>query len=709
LTERDEEKVEVGGAYPFAQLAKASLTAATHADEATRARAGQRAAKWMSVLTGMASGRLGIGSRTPVKGLPAWVTPEVVRGGFATGHAAAAGGDPALFAHYLTEDGLAQLHALLDEGGYAVRVPEEAALLVVAWLVRAGETERALALVETIAPFSDRLRFVPTAAEPDPLDASIVWREPAGSAKARLERRTPNHQVETMREALAVWNPFADELLEHWLQTQRDGRVGADFPDGWAERGEALLARYEKLAALHTRATKHRNPKENLAILRTALAELRDGGLSPRRAGLLQHAVDSMVRRRGAPGSPEHGRLRAAQAANAAVPAHHAIARVVVRRLAALSQSRGIESVDPLLAPVTGEEAAESGVPAGTAIPGSIHRVVRRTLAGTPELLIEKGIVGSAEVLAELVPRIAAATIAQAYEDPALRALMAAHYEAFRNRRSLLLLDLEHQVQVEELPWVQAVESYKRESAALEALTRLTELALDAFPATVVPNALLQELGALARAAGLDLPLTEELAADIFMGRFSKKFAAAARAAGELLAGTLYERYYGIDYRDTRVTEAFGELCKERAGEAARHRSVAANGTVIEQAQILTTHNLAALTAAARPALDWGALAEGCFQRVLALETRLPGPMALRTVKDIAYAWRQMLFFLSMLDAEAQVRFVASLRERAPVRLVPAVAGLEHVVAGVRFDRAGAAGDGRRLLGWTVGPHWMLN
>ena len=39
----------------------------------------------------MASGRLSVGSRTPVAGFPAWVTPEVVRGGFATGNPSAGG------------------------------------------------------------------------------------------------------------------------------------------------------------------------------------------------------------------------------------------------------------------------------------------------------------------------------------------------------------------------------------------------------------------------------------------------------------------------------------------------------------------------------------------------------------------------------------------------------------------------------------------
>ena len=51
-----------------------------------------------------------------------------------------------------------------------------------------------------------------------------------------------------MRETLAVWNPFADELLEHWLETVVDGRVAAFYPEGWRKRGRALLERYDDLA-----------------------------------------------------------------------------------------------------------------------------------------------------------------------------------------------------------------------------------------------------------------------------------------------------------------------------------------------------------------------------------------------------------------------------------------------------------------------------
>src|SRR4051812_7838380 len=90
MQERADE-VQIGGQYPFGQMAKAFVTALTHADDATRQRAESRVEKWRSVLEGMTSGRLSIGSRAPVQAVPAWVTPEVLRGGFATGSPAAGG------------------------------------------------------------------------------------------------------------------------------------------------------------------------------------------------------------------------------------------------------------------------------------------------------------------------------------------------------------------------------------------------------------------------------------------------------------------------------------------------------------------------------------------------------------------------------------------------------------------------------------------
>lgn len=750
--------------YPEGRLANAFMTALTHEDAGTRRRAEARGQRWREVLAAMAAGRLTVGSRAPVAGLPSWVTPEVMRGGFATGTASAGGplqtheteaaesfGVPAerraLFAYCLTGPGLAWLWARLDSGSYEIGVPEEAALLTVAWLVRQGETGAALDLVAELEPFADRLRFLPRPADgPAPGATAAVHRHTVSEAVDTLTRRSPNVAVETQREALAVWQPFSDELLVHWLRTARDGEVLAHVPDAdWLAQSEVLLGRYRLLAAEHTRCTKHRDPKENLGILRGALEEVVAGRpLEARRLGLLRHAVRSMVRRRGLPGSAAHLALRRRQAEQAALPSHHALAQLMLRRLAVLPPGSGIADIAPLLGPVTEEESGETGLPAGAVVPAAVGQVVESALSAPLGTLVERGVVPSAEVLAELVPQLVAATTAHAYDDATLRAVMAANYRAFRNRRSLLLLNLERQVRVEELPWVRAVSGQRSAAVgasdgegALAVLRQLGELAVQAFPGTILPNPLVREFGVLERQCDLGTPFVEELAADIFMGAFGPKYLTAARVAGELLGGTLYERYYGIDYaairnlaivetgaaltRSTgaRTSPGFARLCAERAGTAASRCSVAANGTVIEQAQILTTHNLATLVhrVGIAPRPGWADLARRCFVTVCRLTARVhSNPRPLGAIKDAAYAWRQMVFHLSLIPPREQRRVIADLNEetarhpaRVADRLVPALAGLAVVAEGGAFGEDGTADGGRarRFVGWSTDRHWM--
>lgn len=339
--------------------------------------------------------------------------------------------------------------------------------------------------------------------------------------------------------------------------------------------------------------------------------------------------------------------------------------------------------------------------------------------------------VPSAEVMAELVPQLVAAETAEAYPDAPLRTLAAANYRAFRNRRSLLMLNLERQVMPEELPWVRAVSARKASDTRVRAsahatLRRLAEVAVDGFPGTLLPNPLVRELAVLARRTELDAPLVEELAADIFMGTFSPKFQAAAAVAGELLGGgSLYERYYGIDYAAVRAPAVgrsgrgaagrkaardapeFAALCHERAG-ARDSYGVAENGTVIEQAQILTTHNLATLVhrVGIAPERGWADLARRCFVTVCRLTARAQYERRpLGTVKDAAYAWRQMLFHLSLCDAGEAAGVLSWTRgevaghpAQPAARLAPALAGLRLVVDGgpspptVRRTPAGPAG-----------------
>jgi hypothetical protein len=211
--------------------------------------------------------------------------------------------------------------------------------------------------------------------------------------------------------------------------------------------------------------------------------------------------------------------------------------------------------------------------------------------------------------------------------------------------------------------------------------------------------------------------------------------AAAAISAGSAtppsaLRGTLYDRYYGIGY-DTlatiddvrrrhgllvRPSSTFDDLCRERAGHPSGW-SVPANGTIIEQAQILTTHNLATLAGPVQvePSEGWAALARSGLDVITTLVTRLHhNPRPLPMIKDAAYAWRHMIFYLSLASGPERAEFVRWARTKVNAqpdhvgrRLEPALIGLKHVIAGGSFNADGCAAGGRRFLGWTVGWHWM--
>src|SRR5262249_3783396 len=110
-------------------------------------------------------------------------------------------------------------------------------------------------------------------------------------------------------------------------------------------------------------------------------------------------------------------------------------------------------------------------------------------------------------------------------------------------------------------------------------------------------------------------------------------------------------------------------------------------------------------------------LSEGCFGwvcRKLQQKTD-PWQARLRMVKNAAYAWRQRVFFLSLLPhrglrmflswAEAHLgKQPSGFRER----FGPALAGLQFAASGAPAVVGYGASGPERFLGWTTGKHWLM-
>jgi hypothetical protein len=747
--------------------------------------------RWRSVLEGMADGTLTVGSRTPVSGTPAWVTLEVAHGGFASGRylaeAPLQAAERAVLDRlgedlpgstdrervnlwYLTDAGQEQLRRAVASGRYRVEVPEDAALPAAVWLLDHGQYEAALDLVSELRPWMARLRFAPVLTSAARPPAVVVHVQTAGQVAAALRSRLPSPKVAVMAEALRVWRPLFDRLVGLWCDTVAGelphlaaGPAGAAtvaggwpctrWPADWAERRSAWLADYAAAARSQPPARTHRSAKGNFARLRLALerCELDSSGLNGRDVGWIRRALANTVTRHGAPGSPARAALRAGQARVASLPLHPDLASVLAARLDRFPADGGIPSADSVAGDVGSGESAQ--VPPGSPIPAYLVGKAARAVEAPVEELVERGIIGSAEMLADVLPQITARVLAADFDDPDLRELYGQAYAAFRCRRSLLLLNLQHQVRFAELPWIAAVQPFRTMDAqagraARQTLEQVTLLALTSFPQTILPNPLVAEMTTLATQAGLSVPLTEEVAADIFMGTFTEKWRRAAAIASRSLAGTLYARYYDLPGPDTwsgppagragndsgrwgkKTAEDFTALCAARGAEArapgaALVSYVAVNGRILEQAQILTTHNLAPLVDALNLREQITAAAPELADRAFAwLVGRLgihPDNQHARlvAVKNAAYAWRQAIYFLSLSDHGAQAEAVAQVRGRLQAagedlqaRFGPAIDGLAHVIAGGRFDKSGRAPQpaaGRRFLGWTTGPHWVLD
>jgi hypothetical protein len=349
-------------------------------------------------------------------------------------------------------------------------------------------------------------------------------------------------------------------------------------------------------------------------------------------------------------------------------------ARLVSARLARVPQDRGLPTLAGLMAQVSSDEAAARGLPVGVAPPDRLLPIVARSLEATVEELVEIGVIDSAETLARVVPQ------------------------------------LEAQLSPSELPW-----------AARAALGRVVDVALCAWPEALLPDALVRELRALADRAGVTLPLVDEIAADGFTGELGEPYLRAAQRAARFLAGTLYATYYDLPLAQlasledvatsrwgTRISPGLTSLCMTRAGASSPFGSPAHNATILEQAQILTTHNLSVLVGglglSPRVAAKLPALARRSWDEVVRL----------RSIPHAAGAWRQMIFFASVMPTAGRDAFIRLAGERLAeqpasfrARFGPAYAGLCLAATGIT-PGPHTAPEACVFLGWSPDPHWLL-
>ncbi|MEL6196590.1 MAG: hypothetical protein AAFT19_01965, partial [Pseudomonadota bacterium] len=457
--------------------------------------------QWRDVLAAMQAGDLTVGSRTPVAGMPVWATPEVVRGGFAT-TAYAAGGE--LLAHeialaealslpvsdasrarlalnhwHLTDDGLDRLRQWAASGDFSAETPEETALLTVCLLLNEAP-DSAAAILSEITPFFDRLRFYPApgVARKD----AGVFVHTAQEVKERLSKKRPHAQIVLQHNTLTRWIPLNDRLMDLLSDTAAEG---------WTDRVDQWCLDYEAALAAPT-AQRWKKQSGHFQRARRAL-------LAVRKDAQLEHGVGAIIdRHRAKYGDADQRRaFRRRQGEQDVTVWHDAVASIVAARLSMLRPDAGIADPDAVSVPIGRDEAIDRA-PAGAPLPRSFERVIRSARMAPVDQLVEDGQIGAPEVLAKVLPQITSGLYAAGLPTDAEIEVCEALYRAFSKRRSLLLLNLQSQARLEEIPWAQALLQRRQgghdaQALAAQVLTELVRLSLTHFPHLIFPNTLIQE------------------------------------------------------------------------------------------------------------------------------------------------------------------------------------------------------------------------
>ncbi len=754
----------IGSGYAWTQLSKALSAVDSAVTAVDKQNAEKRVQKWQSVINNMQEGVFQIGSRTPIRNAPSWVTLEVVTGGFVTGKFLA-GGELApdevalcaklqitpdeaarryINAYYLSDEGLALLNQYRQQNTYRLPTVEHGALLVIAWLLEIHEYRAAQALIQTITPWFDRLRFYPIVTDkPRTLPDEQITARSVKQVTASIARYQQDTKILQQRETIQVWLPLYDAIVRLFLtivpaetlQAESEAPSGlmmAAKPDFAVQAAQLLEDLNAAEETYHLRSRLH-HPNGTFFKLRQMLASLSSQNyqFTAQHLATITPLLQRFIAKYGEPGSEKHQQLRARQAKQVAGPLYKTIQTTLLTNLKPYYEEEGLSAEE--IKTLAQKTATEVNV---ETVPLFFTDKLVSTQWNTLEQHLKTQTIRSAEALAQQLPSLSGLIITKGIDDSNLQFLQWSLYTAFRKQRSLLLLFYQQQRQIGEIPWYSALSenvthnSSRSQSASKVLFEQIATLVLSTFPDRILPNPLIKELRALAKQADITLPFVEELAGDIFMGGFSNKYLQAAQISAEALQSSLYARYYEIDYTQLlqidnaqmpkvsyRALPYFEQLCEKRAGRTFELWKPATNGMILEQSQILTTHNLMPLFIAAglekKLENQLVYMARKCFMSATGW-LQLPNlewRQRLHKLKNAAYAWRQMVFYLSFLDPDQLDQFMAWCREmqhgqdpQFVAKFTPAMNGLHAAIAGRPKNPASE----KIFVGWDDKRHWFM-
>ncbi|CUG87681.1 Hypothetical protein, putative [Bodo saltans] len=558
--------------------------------------------------------RLAHGNRRPTS-YPEFLSLDVLGPGFASG----ALGAPLKFSEDInlqaallaSREGFSEMKSLLCTGNYQIDLPENAAMLVVTWMLEQGKYLQAKKLMVKLAPWMKEVKFVPTVVPNTPplkatgaslgnikkSRAQLCLTEARG-AKTMVTKKPSNDvnlqlmDLQAQSVSLLVETLGPGEVPRHSIEARNLIPATCAYPlqrplsDYGRATAQGLATKMESLLRNKAASNRHRRSSSATRTLLRVLNAVHGKSLL---SFFHQSRVDdclvartraimaSVLSRRGTYGSDAYTQHMKHVAIGMQGNQRHIPARVVLQRLATLEPFATLtcEEARRALAPITMEDAqrsVQSGDAAVLTVP-QLKRTHRKSvllaMEGSLDELLTCGAVKSAEEVGVVAHSLVARFKGAQFHDERLARLYSEVATAFSRRRSLLLISgpgaFQHQVRMSELPWVTPLLAELANGGADTERTATFAASLLAaywksFPITLMPNKMtsaLRELfqptpskrcaGSGGRAAAISTPVLEELAADIFGGGFSGKYGRVARIAAKRLLHTAYSRYYQLD------------------------------------------------------------------------------------------------------------------------------------------------------------------
>ena len=628
-----------------------------------------------------------------------------------------------------SKEGVAYWLNLLDGGNLRLDVPEESAALVVALLYRSGvNMDAAKTILKEIAPWFETLRFFPrpsrTPAKPEATFLRSLGDVTCRELKITLRPRKPQLiEAWALTHERELYDLAADLTILLIRNGSRDPTFRTKMTQLHDMESRALAAYYKihygwrisyaDVLSKDVIPTFFR--KTGYATLRMALDDADNGSaMTDTNMARVSKVLAKRDERRSlqspSPHLSRYGSAAEWSRANPTVKCD-AVRDTLLERIYALKSDPDMgltgEQIEAVLrAPLSKEEAVKHGGKdddaavfflTGTPVthPRLVKTLMRCKQAPLHEL-VEDGIIGSSVVLAKCAEPLVACLRSNSlrrgsHPEAHLAASMTAR--AFFRRRSVLLLNMDAQARLRDLPWFRALEdafatgqegtdTKEEEVGSILAVKELTRLHVSHFGGQRFPNELVTLVSNLLPAQVF--PVIKEVASDIFQYAFTYKYVRqaqlAARTDGKGLGGTLYEKYYqlgdtfeeirswpfvsvddGDDGEKEKQCAAFYRICEKRSKDRKTMAGpVMSNAMCIEQAAVVTGDNLLLLLQLAlseierEGALDTLKKGITCATKALARELRrlyavTPSNDDFVCTGPPAAALRNLLIYVSML------------------------------------------------------------